>query len=61
MILFSYPSLFIFHTGNLEGWVGFFILAGGVSASKNKWNLFAIFIGIAGACKGVPLVFAALF
>jgi hypothetical protein len=58
MILFSYPSLFIFHTGNLEGWVGFFILAGGVSASKNKWNLFAIFIGIAGACKGVPLVFA---
>lgn len=58
MILLSYPSLFIFHTGNLEGWIGFFILAAGVSASKNKWNHFAIFIGIAAACKGVPLVFA---
>jgi hypothetical protein len=58
MILLSYPSLFIFHTGNVEAWVGFLILAAGVSASQRKWNYFAIFVGLAGACKGVPLIFS---
>jgi hypothetical protein len=57
-IVFSYPSLFLMHTGNFEGWIGFLILAAGISASSGRWTLFSVFIGVAASIKGVPLIFS---
>jgi len=60
LVAFSYPSMVVFATGNLEGWIGLLLLLSGVFAYQNKWNSFAICIGVACAIKGVPLIFVLL-
>ncbi len=60
LIILSYPSIFIFATGNFEGWIGFLLILAGVLAYTGKWNYFAVVVGFAGAMKGVPLIFILL-
>jgi uncharacterized membrane protein len=60
LVILSYPSLFIFVTGNLESWIAFLLLLAAIFAYQLNWNFFAICIGIAGAMKGVPLIFVLL-
>jgi hypothetical protein len=60
LIILSYPSIFIFATGNFEAWIGFLLILAGVLSYTGKWNYFAIVVGFAGAIKGVPLIFILL-
>jgi hypothetical protein len=60
LIILSYPSIFIFATGNFEGWIGFLLMLAGALSYFSKWNYFAIVVGFAGAMKGVPLIFILL-
>ena len=60
LVILSYPSMLIFVTGNLESWIAILLLFAAVSAYQLNWNFFAICIGIAGAMKGVPLIFILL-
>lgn len=57
LVLMSYPSLMILHTGNLEGWIAPLLLASAVCAANGKWNWFGVFVGAAIAFKAVPAVF----
>lgn len=57
VITFSYPSLFAFHTGNIESWVSLLLIVSAYFAIKDSWLVFGILIGVAGAFKGVPLLF----
>lgn len=60
LIIFSYPSIFILATGNIEAWIGFLLILSSIFAYYGKWNSFAVCIGFAGAIKGVPLIFILL-
>jgi len=57
LIIFSYPSLLAFHTGNIEGWTGFLLLVAAALALRNSWLSFGVVVGVMGALKGVPMVF----
>lgn len=59
MVFLSYPSLFILHTANLEGWVGAGILLAALMFVQKKYVWFAIILGIVGSFKGIPLIFLA--
>lgn len=59
MVILSYPSLFILHTANLEGWVGAGILLAALMFAQKKYVWFAIILGIVGSFKGIPLIFLA--
>lgn len=57
IILFSYPSLMSWHTGNIESWIALLLILGTVSLERNKIYLFIFFISLAGAMKIYPLIF----
>jgi hypothetical protein len=57
IFLFSYPVLFIWSTGNLEGVIAIILLLATVAFSQNKMKLFVLLIGFAASAKLFPLVF----
>lgn len=59
MVFLSYPSLFILHTANLEGWVGAGILLAALMFVQKKYVWFALILGTVGSLKGIPLIFLA--
>lgn len=57
LILFSYPSVFAFHTGNFEGLIGVALLLSAYFAFFGNWRAFGIVVGLAASLKGVPIGF----
>ena len=57
IILFSYPNIIAWHTGNIESWIGLLLILASFSWALNKKYLFVILIGLAGAMKIYPLIF----
>lgn len=57
IFVFSYPVLFIWSTGNLEGVIAMILLLAIFAFSKNKLTLFVLLIGFAASAKLFPLVF----
>jgi hypothetical protein len=53
----SYPTLFMLHTGNLEGLVFLFVLGSVMSKSFGHHNRSVFLLGIAVAMKFYPIVF----
>lgn len=59
IVFLSYPSLFILHTANLEGWVGAGILLAALMFYKKNYVVFALLLGTVGSLKGIPMIFLA--
>lgn len=57
ILLFSYPNVITWHTGNIESWVAMLLILASMSLIYGKRKLFIIFISIAGALKIYPLIF----
>lgn len=56
----SYPVLFILDRGNIEA-LPFALAAGAATlAHRDRWRRASVLLGLAGAIKGLPLVFLAL-
>jgi hypothetical protein len=60
LVLLSYPHLMVLHTANRDSWVIPLILAAAVAAQDGRWKVFGLLIGIAGAMKGVPILFTVI-
>ena len=60
VIVFSYPNVISWHTGNIESWVALLLVLATTSLIYGKRNLFIILISIAGAMKIYPLIFLVL-
>ena len=59
-IVFSYPMIFIIHTGNFESFTLIGLLGAIMAARCGHWRLFSVIIGILGAIKILPLIFMIL-
>lgn len=57
LVMFSYPTTFMIHTGNLESFTLIGLLAAAMAARNGQWRLFSVIIGILGAIKILPLIF----
>lgn len=58
--LFSYPTLFALHTGNLEIYIAVILAAAAICAKNGRWTSFTILISLAGSVKLLPLGFLIL-